>query len=210
VQGYENLDYAPNLLLNLVLARLPLARAFFSATGLIKPEHMREWDKEVLYRDVRKLKYKPKSVELIYSSHFLEHVYFWEAQEILDKCFEILLPGGIARIALPDYQFGAEKFLADFTDNPLQASLDFQKSIASYPIEKPEHVFPLLSRFGHVHKWYPTKALVEHMLWRSGFENPVFHSFQQGTFPDLDKIETASEGTFYVEVTKKLGSYNSI
>jgi predicted SAM-dependent methyltransferase len=202
VRGYENLDYAPNLLLNIVLARAPFAKAILSATGLVKPEHMREWDKDVLYRDVRKIKYKPQSVELIYSSHFLEHVYFWEAQEILDKCFKLLQTGGIMRLALPDYKFGAEKFLADFRDNPLQASLEFQRSLASYPIEKPEHLFPLLSRFAHVHKWYPTKALVEDMLIRSGFDNPVFQNFQEGEFPELHYIETASEGTFYVEVTK--------
>ena len=72
VQGYINLDYSPNVL----LSRVPLLKSVMRWLKILKPEHMKSWDKGIIYKDARKLNYPENSVDLIYSSHFLEHVYY--------------------------------------------------------------------------------------------------------------------------------------
>lgn len=199
VEGYTNLDYSPNVL----LSRLPLLKSVMRWLKILKPEHMKSWDKRILYKDARKLKYPANSVNLIYSSHFLEHIYYWEAQELLKSCYKFLAPGGNIRLALPDYKLIAEGFIEQHKSEPLSASWDFNRSLLSYPFHKSEMVmFFLNSRFGHVHKWHPTESMVIEMLSKAGFAEAKSYRFQEGPYPDLDKLEHRSDFTFYVQARK--------
>ena len=47
--------------------------------------------------------FKPNTVDLIYASHVLEHISRWEYKHCLKRWFDILKPGGVARIAVPDF-----------------------------------------------------------------------------------------------------------
>lgn len=199
VEGFVNLDFSPNVL----LSRVPILKWALDKLGILKPEHMTVWDNSIKYKDARKLNYPRDSVEIIYSSHFLEHVYFWEAQEILISCHRFLKSDGVIRLALPDYKMMAEKFIEAHKTNELSASWDFNRSLLSYPFEKAEMFgFLLNSRFGHVHKWHPTAAIVKEMLSNAGFSNITIHSFREGPFPEIDKLEERSEGTFYIQAIK--------
>lgn len=56
-----------------------------------------------IVEDIFSLKtFKPESVELIYASHVLEHLDRARAIEALKRWYEILIPSGILRIAVPD------------------------------------------------------------------------------------------------------------
>ena len=55
--------------------------------------------------------FKNNSVELIYASHVLEHFSRWEYKQCLRRWFEILQPGGIARIAIPDFEMICEHYM---------------------------------------------------------------------------------------------------
>ena len=48
--------------------------------------------------------YKKDSIDLIYACHVLEHFGRWEYESILTRWFEILKPGGILRLAVPDFE----------------------------------------------------------------------------------------------------------
>lgn len=53
--------------------------------------------------DIRKrLPYEDQSTEFIFCEHGLEHVTQREAWLFLEECHRILVPGGVARIAIPD------------------------------------------------------------------------------------------------------------
>jgi predicted SAM-dependent methyltransferase len=199
VEGYINLDYSPNVL----LSRAPLLKSVMKWLKILKPEHMKSWDKSIVYKDARKLNYAETSVDLIYSSHFLEHIYYWEAQELLKSCYKFLAPGGTLRLALPDYKLMAEGFIEQHKTDPLAASWDFNRSLLSYPFHKAEMVmFFLNSRFGHVHKWHPTPAMAEELLINAGFKQVASFDFQKGPYPELEAIEHRSEGTFYIQASK--------
>ncbi len=59
-------------------------------------------------------RFRDNSAELIYSSHFLEHLEYPEpAGFFLKECFRILKPGGKIRIVVP----GIEKIIRAYVDN---------------------------------------------------------------------------------------------
>jgi predicted SAM-dependent methyltransferase len=49
-------------------------------------------------------RYKSNSVDVIYASHVLEHFSRWDYKTVLSRWFEILKPGGILRLAVPDFE----------------------------------------------------------------------------------------------------------
>ena len=199
VDGYINLDYSPNVL----LSRFPLLKTMLRGVGVLRPEHMKLWDRRIQYKDARKLNYPENSVELIYSSHFLEHIYYWQASELITACYKFLAPGGTIRLALPDYTLVAKTFIEKLQRDPLEASWEFNRSLLSYPFHRSEMLMFLVnSRFGHVHKWHPTQAMAEELLLEAGFKNPMFFEFQKGPYPELEVIEHRSEATFYIQASK--------
>ncbi len=56
------------------------------------------------YNDITKLKFKDDSVDLIYASHVLEYFDREEAILVLEEWYRALKPGGILRIAVPDFE----------------------------------------------------------------------------------------------------------
>ena len=48
------------------------------------------------------------TVDFVYSSHFLEHLYRADAQRILRESFRVLKLGGTIRISVPDLEWNSE------------------------------------------------------------------------------------------------------
>jgi predicted SAM-dependent methyltransferase len=48
--------------------------------------------------------YKNDSIDVIYACHVLEHFGRWEYKTVLNRWFEILKPGGILRLAVPNFE----------------------------------------------------------------------------------------------------------
>lgn len=91
-----------------VLARLKV----LPATSSIIP-----WAADVHYHDLRKpLPFKANSVEAIYSSHTLEHLYYTEAERLLHECMRVLAPGGVIRLVVPDLKSIMLEYLAGTED----------------------------------------------------------------------------------------------
>ena len=61
------------------------------------------WPHGVVYRDVRRgLGFPAASVAVVFSSHFVEHLYRDEALNFLREAHRALMPGGACRIVVPD------------------------------------------------------------------------------------------------------------
>lgn len=62
--------------------------------------------------DVGKLKkIENNSVDLLYSSHVLEHFDYQESAQVLKRWFDVVKPGGEIRLAVPDIERVCEAFL---------------------------------------------------------------------------------------------------
>jgi len=56
------------------------------------------------YKDITKLEFEDGSVDLIYASHVLEYFDREEAVTLLKEWVRALKPGGVLRIAVPDFE----------------------------------------------------------------------------------------------------------
>ena len=62
--------------------------------------------------DIREpLPYDENTIDLIFTSHTLEHLTDREALQLLEECNRILKPGGLIRIAVPDSRKLAEEYI---------------------------------------------------------------------------------------------------
>lgn len=62
------------------------------------------------------LPFDDASVKYIYCSHMLEHITEHESQSFLEDMMRVLMPGGVARIVVPDGRFLFERMLAGDDD----------------------------------------------------------------------------------------------
>jgi predicted SAM-dependent methyltransferase len=103
VPGWYNYDNS----LSVRLAKYPLLTLFLDKLGLLK-ESQREFisagrKTNITQADATKrLPFKDKSVEVIYSSHMLEHLDPEEVRMFLKEARRVLMPNGILRIVVPD------------------------------------------------------------------------------------------------------------
>jgi hypothetical protein len=108
--GFDNLDNSPSVW----LARHPVIKWILYRTRVISEQHYRtQWPSNIIWRDAsRRLPYPSRSVEKIYSSHFLEHVPHTTAIAILKECHRVLKLGGRFRLVVPDLLYHAKTYVA--------------------------------------------------------------------------------------------------
>lgn len=200
MEDYLCIDKSPRLL----VSKLGLERIL---SKVMQRQYDMPWDKEVKYMDVRKLPFATDSISNIYSSHLLEHLHLFEAKLLLNDCFRMLRPGGILRLALPDYHEFILNYVSNSARDPVGAFFEFESSLLSWPLEKQKVLERLSSRlFGklHVHKWHPTKFIVKEFLIATGFTRVTEYSFREGSVPNLHLLENRDSGTFYLEASKPI------
>jgi len=91
-EGWENVDFAIGARLNRSFLR-PIARRVFTT----------EWPPNVLLHDLTKrFPWPDRSVDVVYSSHTLEHLEKGAGERFVAECRRVLKPGGILRIVVPD------------------------------------------------------------------------------------------------------------
>lgn len=198
IDGFINIDKS----VNIILSRIKILKKILHKLNLIETQHLAEWDKRIIFKDVKKIKFKSETVHYIYTSHFLEHLYMWEAEAVLQHCYSILKKNGILRIVLPDLSHFIKEFNQLYPLNPVKASLDFNISLLSHPIAKTKKILGFIQLSDHIHKWHPTKELVINILKNVGFQVIDIQDYRKGKFEHLDKIEFISEASFYIEAVK--------
>ena len=55
--------------------------------------------------------FKDKSIDVIYSSHMMEHLHRDDAINFIKECFRVLRPKGILRLVMPDLRMNIENYL---------------------------------------------------------------------------------------------------
>jgi len=70
---------------------------------------------KILIADIKnRIPFQSRTVDIIYVSHFLEHLDpFEECRRFLDECARVLKPSGLLRISVPDFHQIATLYLDD-------------------------------------------------------------------------------------------------
>lgn len=126
------------------------------------------------------------SIDFIFSSHVIHHLYRDQAQCLLREAWRVLKRGGTIRIAIPDleYIFGL------YRQGRREEALEY----FFYPSA-------LRSVMSTRHYQYDF-ALLKRLLNDAGFEDVRRCEYRQGVTPDLELLDRLPQESLYVEADK--------
>lgn len=109
LSGWVNIDSS----LNAWLANWSWLRRIFFILHVIPSAHANiPWPKNIYSYNIRKgLPFHDNSTEIIYSSHFLEHLNKRDALFFMKECYRVLDYEGIIRIIVPDLAKYTEQYI---------------------------------------------------------------------------------------------------
>ena len=145
----------------------------------------------------------PNSCQLIYSSHFFEHLDYKHGVQLLRDCYSALHPGGIFRAALPDlrglfgaYLLGDREYVTLLEDNvyPVELSPAFEPEVRAFV----DYVNYGVYQYGEHKCIYDQEKLIS-LLRRIGYCSVTPSSYQQGLDP---AAPVRRRHSFYIEAIK--------
>ncbi len=195
-EGWVNYDNSPAVR----IANLPNALKLLQAVRLIDRGNV-EFARFCRAHGIRhanavcRLPHRDGSVDVIYSSHMIEHLDRREARRFLAECRRVLKPEGVLRIVVPDLQVTVndyvEKQNADVFLDHLQLALDKPHGLA-------EHLRHLLIGDRN-HRWLYDGRSMAKLLAANGFEKVEILEPGQTRIAEpgkLDLFERAGESAF--------------
>jgi len=199
--GWINVDGS----LGVLLAKHPFAKSV--ARLLHFPKYVTEtpWNPEIIRADLRgNLPFLSASIDVVYSSHALEHLHVEEAKRLMREIFRVLKPGGICRIVVPD---GAEAVRQKLVEPLSNAALDRPVAKvrgAAYETINAGVVVPPQGFIGriwhkindlHYHKYlYDEGSLMSLFEW-AGFSDPMRRSTNESRVINIRDVELESRSS---------------
>lgn len=167
------------------------------------------WPTHVKYLDLRKkLPFPPGSVDAIYASHVLEHLYRDEAKRLVAECHRVLKPGGMLRLAVPSLRYFAERYLASQSDDAADQFMRLLHVRSEQGVRNPLlRLYHLCGGDFHSHKWMYDAASLTLVFRSAGFASVRERSCHDSDIPEITLVESRtrvspSEG-FAVEGVKE-------
>lgn len=176
-------------------ARVPILASIMGKLGLISKSQQEfiSFAKKANIEWADATKHIPQndqSVDVIYSSHMLEHLEREDAIKFLKEARRVLKHGGVIRISVPDIKCLVENYLKDAdADNFIEATLLARK--------KPKTLFEKMRYLiigDRNHQWmYDGNSLCK-LLLTVGFQTP--RAMQAGTtiIPDPGELDLEERG----------------
>jgi ubiquinone/menaquinone biosynthesis C-methylase UbiE len=180
VNGWLNVDYA-------VGARLMKIPGFSMLNRKLKFFNL-DWNKKIFIHNLtKKFPWHDSSIDIVYSSHTLEHFSKKDGLKFLTDCHRVLKKNGIIRIVVPDLRFDVMEYIEgrvyadDFLENLFVLSGRSNNRFKSFL--SPFLEFP--------HKcMYDNSRLVE-ILNNIGFKASIRVAFDSN-IDDVDQVELES------------------
>ena len=199
--GWINFDNS----LSLMLAKLPLAVGLLAKAKVLSPEQQ-SFINFAKTNDIwranaaRLIPLRDGSIEVIYTSHMIEHMDQAEARQFLKEAQRVMASGGIIRIVVPDLKLLADRYMAEG-----DADLFVEKTLLAQ--SRPKGLLGRLryALIGHrKHLWMYDGPSLCKLLASARFLEPKIMEAGTTIISDpgeLDLNERRSESV-YVEATK--------
>jgi SAM-dependent methyltransferase len=194
--GWTNYDNSPRA----AAARIPFVTTLVDRLGLLTRQH-RDFMRVALARDiryadaVRRIPEPDHSVDVVYTSHMVEHLDLDEARQFLREARRVLIPGGVIRVAVPNVRYHVDRYIADGDADGLLARLYLTRSRPKTWREKAAYLLV----GDRQHQWMYDGASLCRLLAQSGFEAPQVMPAGTTTIKDpgaLDLAERSPESVF--------------
>jgi len=194
--GWLNVDSSPNVLLAKIPGNKFLKKLLYCMHLMSEEGYKAQWQRNVVYCNLTKSfpALSSNSCSVIYTSHFLEHIPLESTKRLIMKCYGVLAPGGILRVAVPDL-FGEAKNYVERVTSSLKGSTNDWKAAGDF-------INLMVSRSDrHSHMWMYDFISLSHMLCETGFRNIEQKRFMESEIKDIDLVETR-EDSLFVECKK--------
>ncbi|MBO6946752.1 MAG: methyltransferase domain-containing protein [Rhodospirillales bacterium] len=149
---------------------------------------------------VKRIPHTDQSVDVIYTSHMLEHLDRTDAARFLSEARRVLKTGGTIRTAVPDLGKAVDSYKENGDSDAFMESI----LVAAPPLRTFGDKLKLLATGYRHHQWmYDGNSLLK-LLNENDFSNPEILAAGETTIPDpgaLDLRERA-DGSVYVEAKK--------
>jgi predicted SAM-dependent methyltransferase len=193
-----NFDASPVILYE----RIPLIGRLYS-------KNRQRFPKNVRYGDiVRGLKLRHSSVDIVYSSHVIEHLAREDAEKAIKETFRVLKPDGLFRLVVPDLESRVRHYIAHLENGETDANDNFMRKM-NVGQERRQRglqgvLWAMLSNSRH--QWMWDEPSLRNLLERHGFvevrraifgdsKDPRFHSVERETrFVDAIALEAVKPG----------------
>ncbi len=113
-----------------------------------------------------KFPFENNSFDLVYSSHYLEHIELDKVLDFMNQCNRVLKKNGIIRLVLPDFENIAREYVMNKDKN--------QSEFAAFNIAEMIDQCVRTRSGGHLQEWYDrsqgNKELSEYIYSRTGFK----------------------------------------
>ena len=179
------------------ISKVPAVKSLLLSLKLI-PEHYRQiqWGKDVLIHDLNNpLPYKDETVDVIYASHIVEHLFYDSAANFLKDSHRVLKRGGVARVIVPDLDATVEEYRQQLNDsgNAANANHQFIKNI--YMCEFSRTVVSPWVRFfrgahdKNLHRYVYNESGLRRHFENAGFQNVKRCQAFESAIGDIEAIE---------------------
>ena len=171
-EGWLNVDYRPG-----------------STLGYDPARNFLNWDLRA------GLPLSDSSADLIFSSHFFEHLRHAHATRLMRECRRVLKPGGAARFQMPDYRRAFDSYLRQ-DEGMLQAAIEEKYMFKGLPAYSRQWG-DLISRA--IFEWYEHKYIWDQenlaiALREAGFSEV----YEDKLIEDLDNV-SRDDASFYMQ-----------
>lgn len=218
--GWNNLDFSPYAL----LARKPVLTGVLKAAGLLSGERqdrLRQIDPSIIRWDLRKgIPFDANIFDVVYHSHFLEHIDPQFAPGLLKECHRVLKPGGVLRVVIPDLELLVSEYQAAVravdADRPAAAKVHHQavanlfdqmvRSEASGAKTQRRWVQWIEKKIrggaaetGELHRWMYDRHSLGALLAQAGFRNAQKQSAATSLIAGWSgfQLDTNADGSVY-------------
>jgi predicted SAM-dependent methyltransferase len=170
----------------------------------------------IVVHDCRKgIPLADNSVDIIYSSHFFEHLYRSEVFCLLKECKRVLKPNGVMRVVLPDTEKFINMFLGvDKTPFPYENEYHTDKAdransfssifyASSYnSLNGVGMIGRLQEMFLSHHKWAYTFESFKKLMEQAGFSHICRKEYRESSIPEAQSLDVLPECSFYLETVQ--------
>ncbi len=202
ISGWRNFDNS----LSLRISKISFLPKLLRALGILEEGqyHFIQFARshEIEYGDAAKgLPIPDGSVDVLYSSHMLEHLDRTEADIFLEEAYRILRVGGIIRFAVPDLKKHVEQYIKS---GEADAFLEATLLCVPRPRTIAQRLRVIVAGARH-HQWMYDGASLSKLLEKHGFvKSQILQAGETHieNYEPLDLNERASESV-YVEADKR-------